>query len=207
MIHDTTLDRVTDARGAVAELPVAEIREATVTCGPEPATGRDDCRVPLLEEVLTEFPDAMLNLEIKATAPDVEPYETQLADLLQRHARQDRVIVGSFHDGALRRFRSAAPDAWTSLGSGEVLSLWTGDWQPDDTRYAAVQVPVEYQGTRVVTPAFVEACHGAGLALHVWTVDDAASMRDLIALGVDGIMTDRPTVLRRVLDEAGAAWR
>lgn len=206
VIHDATLDRVTDGRGAVAELPVAEIRAATVISGPEPTAGRESCRVPLVEEVLAEFPDVMLTLEIKATAPDVEPYEMRLAELLHQHGSTDRTIVGSFHDAALQRFRSAAPEAWTSLGPGEILSLWSGDWRPDDARYAAVQVPIEYEGTTVVTEEFVDACHDAGLALHVWTVDDPASMRHLVGLGVDGIMTDRPTLLHRVLDESGAAW-
>jgi glycerophosphoryl diester phosphodiesterase len=67
-------------------------------------------------------------------------------------------------------------------------------------------VPTEFQGLTVVDEPFVTAAHGCGLAVHVWTIDEADEMRRLVDLGVDGIMTDRPSVLDGVLQEMGAGW-
>ena len=71
-------------------------------------------------------------------------------------------------------------------------------------RHHALQVPPDYDGTVIVDERFVERAHAAGLAVHVWTIDDPAEMARLLALGVDGIMTDRPSVLTEVLTTAGA---
>ena len=63
----------------------------------------------------------------------------------------------------------------------------------------ALQVPPRYQGIAIVTAESVAAAHRHGLEVHVWTIDDPAEMNALLDLGVDGIMTDRPSVLKDVL--------
>jgi glycerophosphoryl diester phosphodiesterase len=59
------------------------------------------------------------------------------------------------------------------------------------------------RGVPIVTPRFIGRAHAAGLEVHVWTIDDPLEMRRLLTLGVDGIMTDRPELLRDVLRERG----
>jgi len=68
---------------------------------------------------------------------------------------------------------------------------------------ACVQVPVSQGRVRIVTERFVEAAHRARLPVHVWTINDEASISELLDLGVDGIMTDRLRVLRDVLTRRG----
>jgi glycerophosphoryl diester phosphodiesterase len=67
----------------------------------------------------------------------------------------------------------------------------------------AAQVPVSFSRVKIVTPAFLATAHGAGVEVHVWTIDDPAEMRRLLDLGVDGLMTDRPDLLRRALADRG----
>jgi glycerophosphoryl diester phosphodiesterase len=218
--HDTTVDRTTDGAGAIADLTLAQLREldnaywfvpgADVTPGrPEaeyPYRGRapGDRRfgVATLREVLERFPDVVLNLDIKQTAPQVAPYEAALARLLAEFDRQTDVIVASFLDQALRSFAEVAPGVPTSAGTMAVTAFWvalhSGAALPA-LDAVALQVPECYGDAVVVDAPFVVAAHEQGLAVHVWTVNDVASMARLVDLGVDGIMSDVPTALSAAL--------
>jgi glycerophosphoryl diester phosphodiesterase len=161
--------------------------------------------------VLATFPGVLLNLDIKQTAPEVTPYEAQLADQLVAAGRGDDVIVASFSDAALDAFAAEGKGIGTSCGPRAVLALAqalaTGEPVPDEVlRHVAVQVPPRFGGTDVVTAAAVHAVHDAGLAVHVWTIDEEDEMRRLLDLGVDGIMSDRPSALVALLDELGLRW-
>ncbi|HEV2368677.1 MAG TPA: glycerophosphodiester phosphodiesterase family protein, partial [Acidimicrobiales bacterium] len=218
----------TNGSGAISRLSLAEVQAldnaswfvpgeiADHGRDPEeyPLRGRapDDVelRIATLEEVLEAFPGVLLNLDIKQTAPAVEPYEKALADVLRRFARVDDVIVASFNDLATRRFSDAAPEIRTSpgtVGVGAFISALRAGEKPPADGHAALQVPVQFASTVIVDERFVTAAHAAGLAVHVWTIDDAEEMRRLVALDVDGIMSDVPSVLADVIEEAGAGWR
>jgi glycerophosphoryl diester phosphodiesterase len=162
-----------------------------------------DFTVPSLREVLETFPDEFINIEIKATAPDTAPYEEALAELLAEFGRTDDTIVVSFLDHAIEKFKVHAPDVHTATATGETALFWTSSQGPlpgaPNPRYQAMQVPIELEGITVVTPEFVQEAHANGLAVHVWTINDRAEMEWLIEIGVDGIMTDRPTLLEEVL--------
>ncbi|WP_433548612.1 glycerophosphodiester phosphodiesterase family protein [Streptomyces sp. CA-294286] len=191
--HDATLDRVTDSRGRIAELPWSRVREARVA-GTEP--------LPLFEELLEEFPDARWNVDLKAEAALLP-----LVDLIRRTRSWDRVCVGSFSEGRVARAqRLAGPRLATSYGVRGVLALRTrslGVWAPLRRGAVCVQVPESRNGVRVVDRRFVAAAHARGLKVHVWTVNDADRMAALVDLGVDGIMTDRIATLRSVLTGRG----
>jgi len=192
--HDDRLDRVTDASGAVAALPWAALRAARIG-GREP--------IPTLDEVLDAFPDARVNIDIKADAAVVP-----LARTLARHAAQDRVCVGSFSTRRIRAFRrlagglvatSVAPAgvAWYAFGYG-VRRVAAPAGQ-------ALQIPVreERTGVPLLSRALIGAAHRAGRVVHVWTVNDPGEMGRLIDLGVDGLVTDEVAALRDVLVERG----
>lgn len=191
--HDDRLDRVTDGRGIVADLPWSTVRPARVA-GTEPIVRLDD--------LLGAWPDVRLNLDPKHDAA-VAP----LVRAIRRHAAVDRVCVGSFSMGRLARIRAAlGPALCTSLGPPEVLAVRLAAWHVAGAGALAVrgggaclQVPVRDRGITIVDRATVATAHRFGLPVHVWTVDDPADMERLLDLGVDGLMSDRPAVLRDVL--------
>jgi glycerophosphoryl diester phosphodiesterase len=194
--HDERLDRVTDRAGAIADLPLAEVRAAVVG---------DGGRVPTLDELLEAFPGARFNIDAKH-----DDVVVALAQTLRRHDALDRVCVGAFSDDRLRRVRELlGPDCCTSAGPAEVARAVAASRLPlgapsSVPPYRCLQVPVEHRGVAVVTPALVELAHRRDCEVHVWTIDDPAEMDRLLDLGVDGIMTDRPTALVEVLDRRGA---
>jgi glycerophosphoryl diester phosphodiesterase len=191
--HDDHLDRLTDRRGAIADLSWAEVRAARVR-------GRHE--IPLLEDVLAAWPDVRVNIDPKHDAA-VDP----LVDLIGRTGSVDRVCIGAFSDVRLARVRSALGDrVCTSMGPRQVRRLVAASRGVPAGRFSAacVQVPVRHGPVTLVNERFVAAAHRRGLQVHVWTINDAAEMRRLLDLGVDGIMTDRPDVLKTVLTERGA---
>jgi glycerophosphoryl diester phosphodiesterase len=226
--HDPSVDRTTEGSGRIADLTLDELRTldnaywwapgADVSPGlpadQYPFRGRapEDARfrVALLEEVLEEFPGVVLNLDIKQTAPVVKPYEEDLARLLRRFGRTDDVIVASFLDTATDAFSAVAPEIPTSAGTvavaGFFQSVQAGE-EPAPLRHVALQVPASYGELTLVDERFVDVAHRTGLAVHVWTVEEETEMERLCGLGVDGIITDRPTALVGVLDRLGRSWQ
>ena len=170
----------------------------------------NDFTIPSLREVLRTFPRMLINIEIKRTVPDTAPYEQELADLLAEFGRTTDTIVVSFFDHATERFKLHAPEVHTATGTAETAAFRVSSESAlpgtPNPRYVAVQVPMEFEGIQVVSEDFVADAHARGLAVHVWTINDPAEMRRLIAWGVDGIMTDRPTVLESILARRGLRW-
>ncbi|MFJ2649295.1 glycerophosphodiester phosphodiesterase [Streptomyces sp. NPDC087420] len=192
--HDTTLDRVTDGHGRIADLPWEEVRQARVA-GKEP--------LPLFADLLDEFPDARWNVDIKA-APALVP----LVDLIRGTGSWDRVCVGSFSERRVAAAaRLAGPRLATSYGVRGVLGLRLRSYGvPFPVRAGAVsaQVPEAQSGVPVVDERFVRTAHARGLQVHVWTINEADRMEALLDLGVDGIMTDQLETLRTVFTARGA---
>ena len=241
VIHDATVDRTTNGTGQVDSMTLEEIKELDAahwfvpdcgTCHDEPddsyayrgfATGEvaiprslgkfepNDFKIPTLREVLEEFPDEMINIEIKATAPETTPYENKLAALLAEYERTTDTIVVSFLDHAVEIFKAFAPDVNTATGTGETGVFWGSTQGPlpglPSLHHQALQVPIVFNGVTVVTEEFVQEAHANGLAVHVWTINDRAEMEWLVEIGVDGIMTDRPTLLEDVLHETHTEYK
>jgi glycerophosphoryl diester phosphodiesterase len=188
--HDDVLDRVTDRTGVISELPHAEVAAARVD-GREP--------IPLLEDLLGSFPDLRLNIEPKSDAS-----VGALCDVLVRCDAVDRVLVCSFVDRRVDEARDRlGTGLCTGLGQRGVTRLLAATRRIGRPRFsaAAAQVPTHHKGIPLVTRRFVDTAHRLGLDVHVWTIDEPDEMRRLLDLGVDGIMTDRPAVLRDVLVE------
>ena len=209
--HDATVDATTDGTGRIADMTLEEVRALDNAYRFDEASGfpfrGQGHGIATLEEVLDAFPTTFLNFDIKETAPTVPPYEEKLATVLRHYGRVDDVIVASFLDGATASFSSFAPDVSTSAGTVATAQFWKAVQDDEDAppmTHHALQVPPDYEGTVIVDERFVARAHGAGLAVHVWTIDDAAEMERLLALDVDGIMTDRPSVLAEVLSRTGA---
>lgn len=209
--HDATLERTTDGRGRVADLDLAELSRLdagyrfTRDGVTYPFRGQG-LRVPTLEEALALCPDLQLNVEIKQASPAMERALWEEIDRLGAH---ERLLVAAAHDPLVHRFRALRPrlPMPTSPGVRGVLRFWlgvrTGLSRFDRYPFSALQVPPSYRGLTVVDRAFVEAAHAHGVHVHVWTIDDPSDMHALLDLGVDGVMTDRPDVLKDVMIERG----
>ena len=186
--HDDKLDRVTDRAGRVEALSWAELREARIG-GIEP--------IPLLEDLLGAWSHVRVNIDPKHDAA-IEP----LIALIKRLEVQDRVCIGSFSDKRIRQIQRAFDGAvCTSLGPAGVLKLKSAAMRVPvrGFRGGCVQVPSQVRGVTLVDRRFVQAAERHGLQVHVWTVDEEAEMNRLLDLGVHGLMTDRPRVLKDVL--------
>ena len=241
VIHDDTVDRTTNGTGRVDALTLEQIKQLDAAhefvpgCGTCPGRGEadytlrgyatgeralppelsefdpNDFKVPTLREVLETFPRELINIEIKATAPQTEPYERELAALLAEFGRTDDTIVVSFLDSATEAFKLYAPLVHTAVGTAQAGAFWASAQGPlpgaPNPRHQALQVPVELDGLTVVTPEFVERAHANGLAVHVWTINDRPAMEWLVDIGVDGVMTDRPPLLEQVLAERRVKYR
>jgi len=228
--HDPTLDRTTNATGKIAEVDLKDLREldnAYWFCPGEDAVrghadgdyvlrGRApadrDLGVATLAEVLEGFPGVVLNLDIKRTAPEVPGYEKALARELAEHGRTDDVIVASFSDSATAEFAKWAPEVGIAAGTEATTEFYrrvqAGEPPQDDIgRYVALQPPSRLGALTVVDRRFVDAAHSCGLAVHVWTIDDPEEMEELVGLGVDGIISDKPSVLSALLGRLGANWK
>lgn len=195
VFHDGTLARMLGRPGRIGDLTLKDLRAERI--GGESV-------VPTLAEVLEEFPECRFNVDLKSDAA-VEP----AIETIWRCSARDRVLLASFSDRRIRWARRiCGPRQATSLGQREVAALrlgslhgrWLAGFVPGA---AAVQVPERYAGIPLVDARFVTHAHRLGLQVHVWTVDDAVRMRELLDLGVDGIMTDHIEVLRDVLKERG----
>jgi glycerophosphoryl diester phosphodiesterase len=227
--HDPTLERTTNASGAIADHTLAQLTQLDnaywFVPGEDVQSDRDSSEYVLrgmapadhgygiatLDEIIDVTHGILLNLDIKKTAPEVPPYEVALADLLRNRGRTDDVIVASFLDSATDTFKDYAPEIATSAGTNAVAEFFravrAGE-APAETvkRHVALQVPVAFQDVVIVDERFVEEAHDAGLAVHVWTINERTEMEELLDLGVDGIISDTPTVLVDVLKERGLNW-
>jgi glycerophosphoryl diester phosphodiesterase len=235
-LHDTTVDRTTNGTGTVEQMTLAEIKALDAAHWFVPGVGTshshaaeeyvfrgiatgerlppegfepNDFTIPTLDEVLTAFPDTLINIELKQSN-STGRFEMAVADLLRKHGRVDDVIVVSFLDHSLEVFKALAPDVHTATATVNAAAFWASSHGAlpgaPNPRHVALQVPTSFSGVPVITSDdFVNDANANGLAVHVWTINDRATMEQLLDWGVQGIMTDRPTLLEEILQARGVA--
>jgi len=192
VIHDDTLDRTTDGNGPVHERSLEEIKrlDAGRWFGEDFASQR----IPTLMEMLDRFAGKVpLALEVKAGSSFFPGIEEKVVSALRQYQAIGQAAIASFDHYALRRLKETEPTIRTAallVGRPVSIAALAGDAKAD-------AVALERS---LVTKTDVEACHAAGLQLVVWVVNDPAQMRHFIGLGVDGIITDRPDLLRMALN-------
>ncbi len=222
--HDDDVQRMTGSSGRIATSTLEQLRmldaahqwapgEVTLASGPDdayplrhqgPGPVDPELRIPTLQEVFDAFPGVPLNLEIKRWRAALP-----LAKVVKGLARDD-VIVVSIRPWALWLFRrraGAAPFAPSPIGLVLIWLASRAGLSLPNRGAVAIQVPLELMGRKVTDRRLVKAARRAGLAVHVWTLDEPALVRRALDLDVDGIMTDRPSVVAAVLAERGVAWR
>jgi glycerophosphoryl diester phosphodiesterase len=208
VMHDELVDRTTDGVGRISELSYAEIQRldagyrVTSDSGTTFPWRGKGVTVPTLGQIYAEFPDKPVNIEIKKGGrPDIEE---RVAAAIDAAGAQSRTLVVAQSRTTIQRFREASNhQVATSSSTLELLGYWLLSllhltWLINPP-FQALQPPEKYKGIPIVTPGFVRAAHRQNVRVDVWTIDDEADMRRLLSYGVDGIMTDRPDVLARVL--------
>jgi glycerophosphoryl diester phosphodiesterase len=189
--HDSRLDRVTDAQGRIADLTWEQVATARID-GTDP--------IPRLDDLVTAFPDAMINIDPKA-----DRCIEALASTIREHELEPRVCVTAFSRRRTRRVKVlVGPALCTGGGALATLATMVGVGRWLLVRGVDVlQVPVRVGPVTVVSRRFVERAHRWGLQVHVWTIDDPSEMERLLDLGVDAIMTDEIAVLADVFRARG----
>jgi glycerophosphoryl diester phosphodiesterase len=204
ILHDADVDRVTNGTGPVKGFSFRNLSELDAGFHFSP-DGHDfpfrdrGVRIPRLSEILELFPEARINLEIKQADP---PIAEEVLRIVRCAGAQERVLLAAADDGIMDDLHRLNPE--TAIGSSirDVADFFKAldeeGFEAFEARGQALQLPTHFAGRPLITPESVEAAHGQGLVIHVWTVNDRAEMRRLLALGVDGLMSDFPGRLRRV---------
>lgn len=199
VIHDPDLSRVAGVAANVRDLTWDDLSRIDLP---------GDQRVPRLDELLEEWPGVRWNLDAKHDSSVAVMVET-----IKRTASLERVCVTSFSDrrlGAVRR--ALGPGLCTAMGPAAITALRVASLPPlaparllraSFRAFGAAQVPTRQGAIPIVDTRFVSSAHAAGLEVHVWTIDHEGEMDRLLDLGVDGIMTDRPSLLKEVLERRG----
>jgi glycerophosphoryl diester phosphodiesterase len=192
--HDPDLVRLTGRRESIAELSFAELAAIEL--------GRQQ-RFSSLGEILARFPTTRLNIDIKA------PLAVAGTVLAVHNARaHERVLITSFSERRRRAVVRQLPGVATSASYIRVaLALVAANLRlSGGVRLAlrgihAVQIPLRAGRIPLLTPRLVEAIHRAGAEVHIWTINDRATMERLLDLGIDGLVTDRADVAVQLLEE------
>ncbi len=204
--HDETVDRLTDGAGLIKEMSWAELQELDAGYlwsdddGQTFPYRRQGITIPSLEEVFAAFPGVPMNIEIKQQEPSiVEPF----CELIRAYGREEQLLVASFHPAVMEEFRQACPGVATSGTEKEIRPFYVLNRLGISSVYtppAEAFQAMEYSGgLHVVTAGFVRGAHRRNVEVHVWTVNETADMKRLLALGVDGLITDRPDRLLALL--------
>lgn len=210
IIHDETLERTTEGRGRVSERSLKELKALDAGYRFSPDEGRTfpyrgrRIEIPTLNEFLLKFPEVKKIIELKQLRPSIAE---RVIEVVAAHGSEEQVLLATENDDimrAIRRRLAAAPARIaTGFSFGEVAAFYHWVVQGRKGAYdppgQALQVPRTYQDQVLVTEDTVDAAHALGLEVFVWTVNEVNEMKSLLALGVDGIITDYPARLGRLL--------
>jgi glycerophosphoryl diester phosphodiesterase len=194
--HDPDLSRVAERNHRVSDLSADELRQIDLG---------DQQHMPTLLEAFDAFPETFFNIDVK-----VADAVTPTIEAIQRARATDRVLLTSFSERRRRSALALLPHVATSAsGPRFTAALFASVVRSGPLVGAAlrglhaVQIPARAIGLDTVTPARIRAFHAAGVEVHVWTINDQAEMRRLLALGVDGIVTDRADLALEVVNSLG----
>ncbi len=188
IFHDSDLKRVAGLNKRVSDFTFKEIKEVDLILGG---------KIPSLEETLSSFPNLRFNIDIK-----VDSAVEETIRIVKNHHALNRVCLAAFSTNRLNRIRHlTGSDLCSSMGQAEVVKLLLSSYGFNFKASPGfcAQVPVSQFGIPIVTKKFIQKVHDLNKLVHVWTIDETEEMNRLIDLGVDGLMTDKPTVLKEAL--------
>ncbi len=216
VIHDNTVDRTTNGTGKVNEMTLKEIQSLDAGYNFVDEKGEYSFRgqgvyIPTVEEVFKRYPNMRHLIEMKDTN-DVHLYEDVIQELwrlISENNMEDHIMVGSFNHDINERFEAVT---WGQIpiGAGEsAVRSFVEKHVPYLNGLApstvdSLQLPVEQEGYDLATNNIIQSAKKRNMSIYYWTINDETQMRELIAKGVDGIMTDYPDRLQKVLTEVRA---
>jgi glycerophosphoryl diester phosphodiesterase len=201
--HDGDLERICGRPGIIREMDYADLANAdagytfTLDGREFPFRGKG-LRIPRLADLLATFSDAFFNIDLKPEDVSITSSALRVIDAAKMRRR---VLLASEHQNRLDEVRAMAPAVATSFGYLEIVALMQAmaardpAYQPTGD---ALQIPPEYHSWKLATPETIAMAHRHGVEVHVWTVNDAPAMREMLELGVDGIMSDFPDLALKV---------
>jgi len=212
LMHDAKVDRTTDGMGEIKKMTLAQIKELDAAFwwspgvdtkrnqpGPYPYRGQG-LKVLTLKEMFEKFPNSRMNVEIKQVEPSIA---SAFCNLIRDHKMSDKVLVASFHQQAMDDFRRACPEVATSATQNETTIFFGMNTLFLSAAYTpptqSLQVPETSGGLQVLTKNFVDGARSRKMETHVWTINKEDDMKRMLSLGVDGIITDYPDVLLKLL--------
>jgi len=200
LIHDDDVARVSDRAGAVRDFDWPALRALdagfrfTAPDGSTPYRGRG-LRIPSLAEALDALPGARLNLELKEDLPG---FSERVLAVIREAGREETTLVTSGADRLMQKLRAAVAQtrSGVALGASGVevarFALAARNGEPPPPGAMALQIPTHFAGQPLVTPELLEAANAHGVQVHVWTINEPDEIAALLALGVDGIVSDYP---------------
>jgi glycerophosphoryl diester phosphodiesterase len=200
LIHDDDVARVSDRAGAVRDFDWSALRALdagyrfTAGDGSTPYRGAG-LRIPSLAEALDALPGARFNLELKEDLPG---FCERVLAVIREARREDTTLVTSGADGLMQKLRAAVARAGSGVALGasgaEVarFAVAARNGQQPPPGPMALQIPTHFAGQPLVTPELIEAAHERDVQVHVWTINEPDEIAALLALGVDGIVSDYP---------------
>jgi glycerophosphoryl diester phosphodiesterase len=206
VIHDASLERTTDGHGAVREQPYGALARLDAgyrfrSPSGEPLFRGQGVALPRLGDLFERFPQAAFNIELKQKEPSM--VRAVLALLEKQGAA--RVLLAATDDAIMRELEETRPGVALGLSKGQVMQVVRGAWMgrvPETLAGRALQIPPRYGVLPLATARLLAAAHGAGLEVHLWTVNDPLAARAWVDAGYDGIMSDDPGALAAVIAEA-----
>jgi len=216
LLHDDDVVRTTDGAGSIRDFDSEELERLDAGHRFSPDAGASfpfrgkGLRIPRLAEALARFPSARFNLELKSAEPALA---RSALDAIELAHAADRVLLTAGENDAMDALRASLAARGTPVAEGaciaDILELVASarERRAPRSRAMAYQVPPEFAGEPLVTRELVAHAHAHGAQIHVWTINREDEMERLLALGVDGLVTDFPARLARLLERRGLRGR
>ncbi len=211
VLHDEDVARTTNGKGKVHSLDYAALQQLDAAYHWLPAEAGDHSQppfrgdgvtIPRFESVLQEFTAIRLNIEIKQHD---EVVAHELCRLLRQYRAEQRTLVATEDGATIRAFREACPAVATATARSESVGFLLnqkfrllGFYHP---RAYALELPRKYHGLSLINHRMVNDARAQGMHVLPWTINTRQGMRELLAMGVSGIITDAPNLLLAELAE------
>jgi glycerophosphoryl diester phosphodiesterase len=202
VFHDSEVSRLTDGGGYVKDMSLAQIRK--LDAGIKFNKKFQGAKIPTLPEVIETIGDSGVNLCVEIKARDADKrdnVEEIVVQILREYDYLNKTMFTSYNCEVVKGLSEMCPNNWVGLDpSSEQAKTCSVSCIVDlCQKWNATALEFEHN---LLTKDLVDLAHNRGLQVHAWTVDKADGMKRLVRMNVDGILTNRPDILKRILNEA-----